>query len=139
MFVRGVFGHDLVNIQRVFFENPSNISTYNVTETALDLKNLTSSPVYNSFHVEDASFVRFENLSIGYTVPLSDNSAVRNLRLSVSGRNLFTLTGYDGVDPEVRWEDNVDPENPDPLAIGIERRTRWYTARSITFGVNIDF
>jgi iron complex outermembrane receptor protein len=139
LFVRGVFGHDLVNIQRVFFENPSNISTYNVTETALDLTNLTSSPVYNSFHVEDASFVRFENLSIGYTVPLPENTAVRNLRFSLSGRNLFTLTGYDGVDPEVRWEDNLDPANPDPLAIGIERRTRWYTARSITFGVNLDF
>lgn len=136
MFVRGVFGHDLVNIQRVFFENPSNISTYNVTKSALDLTNLTSSPAYNSFHVEDASFVRFENLSIGYTVPLTDNSAIRNLRFSLSGRNLFTLTGYDGVDPEVRWEDALD-ENP--LSIGIERRTRWYTARSITFGVNIDF
>lgn len=134
MFVRGVFGHDLVNIQRVFFENPSNISTYNVTKSALDLTNLTSSPAYNSFHVEDASFVRFENLSIGYTVPLSQNSTVRNLRFSVSGRNLFTLTGYDGVDPEVRWEDGGNP-----LSIGIERRTRWYTARSITFGVNLDF
>ncbi len=135
MFVRGVFGHDLVNIQRVFFENPSNISTYNVTESALGLTNLTSSPAYNSFHVEDASYVRFENLSIGYTVPLPENASVRNLRFSVSGRNLFTLTGYDGVDPEVRWEDT----NGDPLVIGIERRTRWYTARSITLGVNLDF
>ncbi|MDR9366339.1 MAG: SusC/RagA family TonB-linked outer membrane protein [Balneolaceae bacterium] len=134
MFFRGVFGHDLVNIQRVFFENPSNISTYNVTKSALDLTNLTSSPAYNSFHVEDATFVRFENLSLGYTVPLPEGSAVRNLRLSLSGRNLFTLTGYDGVDPEVRWEDGDNP-----LSIGIERRTRWYTARSITFGVNIDF
>ena len=133
-FFRGVFGHDLVNSQRIFFENPSNISTYNVVASGFDLTNLISSPAYSSFHVEDATFVRFENLSIGYTVPLSESSLFRNLRLSVSGRNLFTLTGYDGVDPEVRWEDGGNP-----LSIGIERRNQWYTARSLTFGVNLDF
>ena len=137
VFFRGVYGHDLINSARVFFENPSNITTYNVTTTAFDLTSLTSIPSYSSYHVEDASFIRFENLSIGYTVPLPDNSLVNRLQLSLSGRNLFTLTKYQGVDPEVRWVDVEDNNNP--LSPGIERRSQWYTARSITFGVNLAF
>jgi iron complex outermembrane receptor protein len=58
------------------------------------------------------------------------------LRLSVSGNNLFTLTGYDGIDPEVSFVDEVDGG---PLAPGIERRNNWFTARSFTFGVNLEF
>ncbi|MCW9706502.1 SusC/RagA family TonB-linked outer membrane protein [Fodinibius salsisoli] len=137
VFFRGVYGHDLVNSVRVFFENPTNISTYNVTTSALDLTELESDPAYSSFHVEDASYLRFENLSVGYNVPMPEESLVNRLRLSVSGRNLFTLTGYDGIDPSVRWEDTADGNNP--LSIGIERRDQWYTARSFTFAVNIDF
>jgi TonB-dependent starch-binding outer membrane protein SusC len=134
VFFRGVFGHDLVNSARVFFENPANITTYNVTSSAFDLVDLTSAPAYSSYHVEEATFVRLQNMSIGYTVPLPAGSAINNLRLSISGNNLFTITGYDGIDPEVRW---LDGNNP--LAPGIERREQWYTARSFTFGVNIDF
>ncbi|MEX2602420.1 MAG: SusC/RagA family TonB-linked outer membrane protein, partial [Balneolaceae bacterium] len=134
IFFRGVFGHDLINSARVFFENPSNITTYNVVKSAMDLTHLTSQPVYSSFHVEDATFVRFENLSIGYTIPLPNSSQIQRMRLSFSGRNLFTLTGYDGIDPEVRWNDGGNP-----LAPGIERRSQWYTGRSFTLGINLDF
>lgn len=137
VFVRGVYGHDLVNSARVFFENPANITTYNVVTSAFDIADLESTPAYSSFHVEDASFVRLENLSIGYNVSLPAESPVNRLRLSVTGRNLLTLTGYNGIDPEVRWVDSEDGDNP--LSPGIERRTSWYTARSITFGVNLDF
>lgn len=134
VFFRGVYGHDLVNSARVFFENPANITTYNVTTSAFDLTDLTSAPAYSSFHVEDASFVRLQNFSIGYSVPLPEVSNISRVHLSVSGNNLFTITGYDGIDPEVRWTDFGNP-----LAIGIERREQWFTARSFTFGVNLDF
>ncbi len=137
VFFRGVYGHDLVNSARVFFENPTNISTYNVTSSAFDLTELESDPAYSSFHVEDASYLRMENFSVGYQVPLPEQSLINRLRLSVSGRNLFTLTGYDGIDPSVRWVDTADDDNP--LSIGIERRDQWYTSRSFTFGINIDF
>lgn len=137
LFLRGVYGHDLVNSARVFFENPINITTYNVVDSAFDLVNLTSTPVYSSYHVEDASFIRLENLSVGYNVSLPTDAPVSRLRFSLSGRNLFTLTGYDGIDPEVQWVDRGDGNNP--LSPGIERRHSWYSARSITLGVNVDF
>ncbi len=135
-FFRGVFGHENVNTFSLFYEVPSSISTWNVLESAQEISNLTSPPTFSSFNVEDATFIRFQNASIGYNVPLPENSQVRRLRLSVSGNNLFTLTGYDGIDPEVNYEDEVDAG---PLAPGIERRNNWFTARSVTFGVNLEF
>ncbi len=135
MLFRGAIGHDLVNTYRAFFENPINISSRNVLKSALDLKNLESQSSFNSFHVENASFARLENLSLGYTFSLPNLEQVRRLRLSVSANNLFTITGYDGIDPEVRY---VDP-NGGPLAPGIERRNQWFTSRSFTLGVNLDF
>lgn len=137
MLFRGAIGHDLVNTYRAFFENPINISSRNVLESALDLSGLKSQSSFNSFHVENASFARLENLSIGYTFSMPDFEQIRRLRLSISANNLFTITGYYGVDPEVRYVDTGDNNNP--LAPGIERRNQWFTSRSFTLGVNLDF
>lgn len=135
LLLRGAIGHDLVNTFRAFFENPINISSRNVLKSAQDLSELKSQSSFNSFHVENASFARLENLSIGYSFPLQNFEQIRRLRLSLSANNLFTITGYDGIDPEVRY---VDP-NGGPLAPGIERRNQWFTSRSFTMGINLDF
>jgi hypothetical protein len=63
-----------------------------------------SSINYNKFsdsHVEDASFVRLQNVQIGYNLTslLGDAADVDNLRIYVSGNNLFTITDYKGYDP----------------------------------------
>lgn len=56
---------------------------------------------FSDFHVEDASFVRLQNVQIGYNLTslLGDAAAVDNLRIYVSGNNLFTNTDYKGYDP----------------------------------------
>src|SRR5690606_770783 len=53
--------------------------------------------------VEDGSYVRLQNVTLGYTVPksVSDKLKTRSIRFSVSGRNLFVWTNYSGMDPEV--------------------------------------
>ena len=135
-FIRGVFGHDMINTFRLFYEAPSQITTYNVVSSAKDISNLKSSPKYSNFFVEDASFIRLQNLAIGYNVPLSSASQVRRLRFSLSGNNLFTITGYDGIDPEVNF---VDPVDGGALAPGIERRNSWFTTRSVSFGIELQF
>jgi hypothetical protein len=63
---------------------------------------------------------------------------IRNFRIYVAGQNLFTITDYTGVDPEVRYMD-TDPEPDDGLASGIERRSTYFTTRTYTFGVNLGF
>lgn len=57
----------------------------------------------SSYYVQDGSFFRMRNLQIGYTFPSAKlfNNKVRNLRLYLSGTNLFTITNYTGLDPEV--------------------------------------
>ncbi len=136
-FFRGAFGHDLVNTFRLFYEAPNQITAYNVLSSALDLTELREAPQFSSFQVEDASFVRLQNASLGYTIPFSEATSIRRLRLYVSANNLFTITGYDGIDPEVRFTDPIDDDNP--LAPGIERRNQWFTARSVSVGINLDF
>jgi len=141
-FFRGVFGHDMVNQFRLFYETPTSIATWNVLESAFDLTELTASPPqYSSYHVEDASFVRFQNAAISYDVPLPEDSPVRALTLSLTGNDLFTITNYRGIDPEIDYSDEGANGGGDggPLAPGIERRNNWFTPRSVTFGVDANF
>jgi hypothetical protein len=58
----------------------------------------------NSYYVEDASYFRLKNLQIGYTLPsnFSSKLAMDNARIYVQGTNLFTITDYNGADPEIQ-------------------------------------
>ncbi len=58
---------------------------------------------FSDFYVEDGSFMRLKNIQLGYTLPLSISKTVglSRCRFYVSGQNLLTITGYDGVEPEV--------------------------------------
>ncbi len=57
-------------------------------------------------YVEDASFVRLQNVTIGYTIPFSKKLNISKIRLYVSGNNLFLLTKYTGYDPDVNTTRN---------------------------------
>lgn len=54
---------------------------------------------FSSFYIEDGSYLRLKNLQLGYT--FKKIPGVNKLRLYIAGQNLFTLTGYNGVEPEV--------------------------------------
>jgi len=146
IFFRGSFGHDLYNSYRGFYENtePTTVINYNIVNTEHFDPNIKKAAV-NSIHVEKADFVKLDNMSIGYSIPLQ-GQAVRRFRIYVAGQNLFTITNYSGVDPEVRYVDTVDRDpngffqaDPDPLAPGVERRGTYFTTRTYTFGVNLTF
>ncbi len=147
VFFRGAFGHDLVNLFRVFYEVPSVVSNLNVNmvKTKFFLENLTDPADFNSYQVEDASFLKLDNATLGYTVDLPESSAFNRLRFYVSGQNLFVITDYTGVDPEVRFFDPGDTDNAgesntiDILSPGIDRRNTYFRTRTITFGVNVGF
>ncbi len=146
IFLRGSFGHDLFNSYRGFYENtePTTVINYNVVNTK-HFDPAVRNALANDTHVEDASFVKLDNMSIGYTFPLQ-SKAVSRFRVYAAAQNLFVITDYTGVDPEVRYVDtqDVDPNgfftaDPDPLSSGIERRSTYFTARTFTFGVNLSF
>ena len=77
--------------------------------------------------LEDGSYLRLKNISLGYTLPsrLTKKAAMQQVRLSVSAQNLFTLTRYTGLDPEVSGSGNDNNVYP--------------VTRNFTFGLNITF
>lgn len=133
-FLRGSIGHDLVNTFRAFYEVPKVISSYNILQSATEgeIRGLTEDAKFSSYHVENASFVRLDNATLGYNFDVADIDFLSQFRVYVSAQNLFNITNYTGVDPEVRFDDNGDQ-----LAPGIERRDTYFLNRTFTFGVNI--
>ncbi len=133
-FLRGSIGHDLVNTFRAFYEVPKVINSYNILRSATrgEISRLTEDARFSSYHVEDGSFIRLDNATLGYNFNVSNIDFLSQVRLYVAAQNLFTITNYTGVDPEVRFDDNGDQ-----LAPGIERRDTYFLNRTYTLGLNI--
>jgi iron complex outermembrane receptor protein len=146
-FLRGDFGHDLANLPRNFYGNAGNAASRpidNIILTDLYQPNITAAPQFNDYFVEDASFLALDNAQLGYTLNLGGNSGFRNLRAYVAGQNLFYITDYTGVDPNVRFFDDVNGNGfvdggESTLAPGIDRRSTFFRTRTYTFGVNVGF
>ncbi|MBC7423192.1 MAG: SusC/RagA family TonB-linked outer membrane protein [Ferruginibacter sp.] len=138
-FLRGSFGFDLINTNRAFYENPAVASLYNVVKTKYFNANLKDAQIFSSLYVEKGDFVKLDNATLGYNFQIHKKAnSLRSIRAFVSGHNLFTITGYTGADPEVRYSDNLTSP-PNILAPGIDRRGTWVLTRSFTFGVNVGF
>jgi len=135
-FLRGSFGHDIVNTYRAFFENstPTNIASYNVVTTKFFDPNLKSQPTFSSLYVEKGSFVKLDNATLGYDFNFKNGGAIKGLRAFINGQNLFVITDYTGIDPEVRYSygGNI-------LAPGVDARDTWVRTRSFTLGANLKF
>ena len=115
------YGNDIINANRLIFENGS-ISNLNQFSSYKDRFNAVTNPdsdiprigangmfVYSSRVVEDGSFLKLRNVSIGYTLPRSALRAMRfdTMRVYVSADNIWTLTDYSGPDPEVSTRNSV--------------------------------
>ena len=135
-FLRGSFGHDIVNTYRAFFENstPTNIASYNVVTTKFFNPALKSQPTFSSLYVEKGSFVKLDNATLGYDFNFKSDGVIKGLRAFINGQNLFVITDYTGIDPEVRYSygGNI-------LAPGVDARDTWVRTRSFTLGVNLKF
>jgi iron complex outermembrane receptor protein len=141
--IRGSVGHDLINTYRAFYENANVASSYNVVSTKYFNPNVTDGQIFSSLFVENGSFLKLDNAELGYNVTLPQGGAVRSLRLFLTGQNLFLITDYTGVDPEVRFADVSRNDRgvvtTNVLAPGVDRRENWVFTRSFTFGVNLQF
>ncbi|MEL7161090.1 MAG: SusC/RagA family protein, partial [Bacteroidota bacterium] len=90
----------------------------------------TANNVFSDFFVEDASFLRLQNLQLGYTLPFRLGSrAPSDLRIYVSANNLFTLSDYRGFDPGA--------SSGAPIGGGIDYGF-YPIARTILFGANLN-
>ncbi|MHA7130006.1 SusC/RagA family TonB-linked outer membrane protein [Algoriphagus namhaensis] len=94
--------------------------------------NFSTSNVENSFYVEDGSYLRLQNVTLGYTLPASllERWRLERFRVFASANNLFTITGYEGLDPAVGGDAD--------LSFGIDVGNYPVTP-GYTFGVNLSF
>jgi iron complex outermembrane receptor protein len=106
-------GRDVFNNTALVYSTKGNVlQDKNFLKTALsDPIGLREPAIYSSKWIEDGSFTRLQNVTLGYTfdLPLLDRlgggaTAGKGTRVYVSGDNLLLITGYDGYDPEVHTQ-----------------------------------
>ena len=132
------YGNDVINANRLYFENGSITNTnqlksykdrWTVNNPDSDIPrvgaDIASMFVYSSRVVEDASFLRLRNVTLGYTLPRKVLRKMNfdTMRFYISGENLWTLTKYSGPDPEVSTRNSVLTPGFDwsayPRALGV--------------------
>lgn len=144
---QGVFGNDILNLVRrrtESFEGFGNQSTIILDRytpanpSSLVPRAVAGDPNANARvsdrFIEDGTFVRLKNISLGYTFPrvVTDKLGMNSLRVYVSGQNVITWTEYSGYDPE------VGSFNQNPLINNVDNG-RYPISRAFTFGLNANF
>lgn len=113
VFFRGVYGNKILNLTRWAY-GPQDSQTFNVFMKDIDgAKTVLSDKAhFSSYYLEDGSYVKLDNFTIGYTFNLKDNKFIRSARIYATGQNLLTITKYSGQDPEVNttgvWDAGID-------------------------------
>ena len=134
--MRGAFNFQIINEARMNFEGTQNGYRDNRLSSVTDkvFGKTTLSPEvqaeYNSYYVEDGDYWKIDNIALGYTIDKFNTEIIKSLRVYGSVNNAFTLTGYNGIDPEV----NTSGLNP-----GIDRREKFPTVTTFTLGLSARF
>lgn len=128
-FLRGVGGNKIFNASRADLSRLTQATTCNISHEAVK-DGIMEAPQSSSRWLENGSFLKLDNLTVGYQVNMEKVKGISQLRLYVTGQNLFTITKYTGVDPEVSLSG---------LAPGIDNRNYYPKTRSFLLGLNISF
>ncbi|TAM99999.1 MAG: SusC/RagA family TonB-linked outer membrane protein [Chitinophagaceae bacterium] len=162
IFAYGSVGNDLLNMTRMNLEwkrTTDALNRWTPTHTNTDIpRNGFFYSLYggyiNSHFIENASFLRLENMTFGYTIPVA-RQVIKSLRVYGSVQNLFTLTKYTGWNPEVSTAgyENDPTENVGYYhglvlngsnyqaangGAGLDFNS-YPTMRAFTFGLNVTF
>ncbi|RFZ93990.1 SusC/RagA family TonB-linked outer membrane protein [Mucilaginibacter conchicola] len=129
--VRSGLGFKAVNGKRLFHENITQASTVNFFTSVLK-DYVNAPPTFSSYYLENGNYLKIDNVTLGYTVPVKKSNYLRSLRFSVAATNLVTITKFSGMDPEL----GLNPFS----STGVEYNSNYYPrTRSFTFGVTADF
>ena len=147
--IQGVYGNDIVNLSRYFlygdvYSNKS-VEVYqdHWTEDNPDAQHprigkfKSNNMRFSDYYIEDGSYLRVKNVTLGYTLnsALASKIKLSNLRIYISARNFMTFTNYTGFDPEIgssiRW-------SAKPLDFGVDN-TNYPQSKIYTLGLNVNF
>jgi TonB-dependent starch-binding outer membrane protein SusC len=135
----GVAGNQIYNHNTMTFFNKAQLTrSNNTTDFAVQLpeESSSNSNTVSTRYLENGSFLRLNNATLGYNLRSNKigSSAFQNIRLSITGQNLFTITEYSGYDPEV----NTGTSTGEIQTFGIDRFT-YPRARTFLFSLNVTF
>ena len=132
---RGSVGAE--NVNEAFYKNhwtPTNPSDRYARALGTGGDNSSINNVPSSVWVEDGSFIKLKNISIGYTLPTNSlkKYSISKIRLYVSAQNLFFITKYTGLDPEIGIQNANATQN------GVDNGA-YPSSKYFTFGLNVTF
>ncbi len=131
-FFQGVFGNKIMNGTRAYLSNYASVGNGKNVLASMFEDNLATD--YNSHapsdrYLERGDYLRLSTLTLGYNFGVI-NPYIKGLRLYVTCNNLFTITGYKGIDPEI---------NLGGLEPGVDNRQTYPRTRTFLLGVNVNF
>lgn len=139
---QGVYGNEILNLERRYLLNMEGSSNmmkeslqrfpYGELNRATRKSSGNNGASTSTFHLEDGSYLRLQNLSIGYSIPSRCfKKKISGFRIYLQGSNLFTLTHYTGYNPE------VNKNSSDALRPG-EDYCSYPLPRTFSVGININ-
>lgn len=135
--MRGAFDYQILNMARMNSGVPAALGTgENVFKTAFDnvygKRPLSEdqSLQYVSYFLENGDYWKIDNITLYWMPKLPQNKYLQSMKIWASVSNLATITGYSGIDPEVGISG---------LTPGLDDRYRYPSARTFTFGINLNF
>lgn len=127
----GAFGFEIFNMRK-YGMGLQGSGSDNVLRSAYleDRDVYTGGGVISSYFLEKGDYFKLDNVTLGYTVPLR-SKLIDNLRVYVSAKNIFTLTGYSGNDPSIVTSTGVTP--------GVDVSSAYPSATQLSLGVTLRF
>ncbi|PSL44199.1 iron complex outermembrane receptor protein [Chitinophaga niastensis] len=130
LFLRGVSGNKILNATLAAVNTPTDAKVTNVSKFTLqESYNDKNSYLVSDRFLENGSYLRLENLALGYTIK-TGNARISKLRVYGNVNNVFTITKYTGIDPEI---------DLGGLTPGIDVRNYYPKTRSFILGLNASF
>jgi iron complex outermembrane receptor protein len=130
--IHAVLGFKVFNVSKMYFSDPDLLPNFNANKQAVEWfeKNIEGTPVASDQWLEDGSFVRLDNLTVGYSVPYVKKWGIKKLRIYFTGNNLLTVTGYSGIDPEISYNG---------VEFGLDNFNVYPKTRSFILGAQLNF
>ena len=139
-----MFGQKILNAERMSMFDPTRFPSQNVPDDFMT-SGITDNPTFSSYFIENGSFFRLQAITLGYSLPKPEKLGLTRLRIYATAENLFCITGYKGIDPEIAIPDNVlNSPGIDKFTISQSGTTATTTnayprPRTLSVGVNVSF
>ncbi len=137
IFLRSKLGFDALNTVALSYGNKFGTQGNLLNSAFTKYAEINDTYMYSDYYVENASFLKLDEVTLGYTFKFKDK-AFRSLRVYAVGQNLALITGYSGNDPDTIQDVGLGNEI-NGRSLGIDVRSPYPTTRSFVFGVNFGF